>query len=406
MNTQLSGPKHARADVGRAHRGRSLLAAAAASLVALTGLSGIALASDEDETTNPSTSTSSSQIGATEGAPPDETQPTGDAGTISSGTAGGASTAPEDSATAGTPGATADTDVPAAPEPTATTPTKAPASIQSSDLQVTPLAAGSNLSCDAQSVYSVLSDGTLRQVSIGTTTTVTSKAAWSGQSDYPKNGLAISAGGTAAYILARKESSGSSTRVAVAKYSPTTDSWAQVKPSNGFFNLNTEVGIVADAVDISSSSGAYYFGGYESRTRSDTILFHLWKMDTTTFSITKVGTVDTGLPSNLYSSPNGDMAFDAAGNLYIVRSGYSGTNANWIYWTNTTNIISVTSSALSSANGGPISSSSSTSKASALDSVNGIAFAADGSVYMGNETSLSEFNPSTWAKIKDVTPPT
>lgn len=44
MNTQLPGPKHARADIGRAHRGRALLAAAAASLVALTGLGGMALA--------------------------------------------------------------------------------------------------------------------------------------------------------------------------------------------------------------------------------------------------------------------------------------------------------------------------------------------------------------------------
>lgn len=136
MNTQLPGPRHARADVGRAHRGRSLLAAAAASFLALTGLSGIALASDEDETPTPSTSASSLQTNATEGTPPDETQPTGDAGTISSGTAGGASTATDESATLEAPAATADPEVEANSEAGETTPSKTPTSIQTRELQL------------------------------------------------------------------------------------------------------------------------------------------------------------------------------------------------------------------------------------------------------------------------------
>lgn len=139
MNTQLAGPKHARADVGRAHRGRSLLAAAAASLVALTGLSGIALASDEDETTTPSTSASSPQTGATEGALSDETQPAGDAGTVA-----GSSAAPEVPATVDALTATADPEVPGAPQSEATSPSKAAASVQARDVQIQPYASATS----------------------------------------------------------------------------------------------------------------------------------------------------------------------------------------------------------------------------------------------------------------------
>ncbi len=511
MNTQLPGPGHARADVGRTHRGRALLAAAAASLVALTGLSGVALASDEDETTNPSTSTSSLQTNATEGAPPDETQPTGDAGTISSGTAGDSSAATDESATLEAPAATADPEVEANSEAGETTPSKTPTSSQTRDAEITPLSAGpdgpgvttpyvywtvkdanstliggatftlqgprsksdnwgatytvtdcisspcsgldrdpdpgefqvtngfggltgmtasqrwqvtpastastwtyggaiyrfssddteqipgsgntpttspwtgsrysfgnfvavkrptptanAGLTCGTNTFYSVTSTGRLQSVVNGT---VTGLKQASGVTIF--NGLGIGSGGTTAYAYERS-STGTGGSVTMWFYD-TNSGWVSTGDT---YTPTANNSFVTGAVDL--KTGNYYFGGFSGTT------FYLYKWVPSTGEFSTVGTVDmTGAAGG-----NGDMAFDAAGDLYIVDSG------------TTTTVYSVTAATLAGASGAKLSASQSFSKTlKGLSGVNGMAFNTTGSMYLANGTTANEYDSTVWTQI-------
>ncbi|WP_438947272.1 hypothetical protein, partial [Tsukamurella conjunctivitidis] len=104
-------------------------------------------------------------------------------------------------------------------------------------------------------------------------------------------------------------------------------------------------------------------------------------------------------------SLNGDMAFDAAGNLYVVSStnpprggGNVSVNITMVKAVDIANAIKANNS------NATIPASNVSSKTIKADSgFNGIAFDSDGYVYVGNSTTLLKYDPTTWALVSTVT---
>ncbi|MET0933181.1 MAG: hypothetical protein ABWX56_05670 [Mycetocola sp.] len=106
-----------------------------------------------------------------------------------------------------------------------------------------------------------------------------------------------------------------------------------------------------------------------------------------------LGQVSTGTAAG----ENGDISFDAQGNLHIVQTAADSSNVG---------MFSVTRESLLAASGGTISSNatnrralSGTDTGAALTAVNGMAFSPTGTVYLGNGTSAYQFDPVTWVRV-------
>ncbi|MEK0244249.1 SpaH/EbpB family LPXTG-anchored major pilin [Bifidobacterium mongoliense] len=145
---------------------------------------------------------------------------------------------------------------------------------------------------------------------------------------------------------------------------------------------------------VSLSTGMYMFGAFGSEstggwTPVTTNYFYLYQWNPNTKVFTTLGKIETR-----NNQGNGDMAFDSAGNLYIVGSGTGGTS-----------IYTVTAANLSAANGGVIPRSATKStNLSDINNVNGMAFDSDGTVYLGNTTKAIRYDPSTnpWTQLGEV----
>lgn len=106
-----------------------------------------------------------------------------------------------------------------------------------------------------------------------------------------------------------------------------------------------------------------------------------------------LGQVATGTTAG----ENGDVSFDAQGNLHIVQTAADSSNVG---------MFSVSRESLLAASGGTIPASATTRRAlsgtdtgAALTAVNGMAFSPTGTVYLGNGTSAYQFDPMTWARV-------
>ncbi len=229
--------------------------------------------------------------------------------------------------------------------------------------------------CSTGYVYSVASGGDLNEVNATTTPpTITTLGSWPRTSNV--NGVGIGANGDVVYALDRTGRSDLNT-AQVLKYTPATATWQTV----GFpYSTGLSGDLVAGAVDL--RTGNYLFGGFADGR------FYLYQFNTTTSGFSTLGYFDTGLTG----SGNGDMAFDAAGNLYVVASS-SGTVA----------IFTITAANLASANGGRIPAGKTTTVPTSAGAVNGIAFDADGTIYLGTTSTLYHYNPTTWALLGTTT---
>lgn len=239
--------------------------------------------------------------------------------------------------------------------------------------------ANAGLACGTGTFYSVTGAGTLQSIINGT---VKQLKTASNVSSF--NGLGIGSGGKTAYAYQRNGSDASITMWfydATSGWTSTGDTFTT--PSGNGNNY------VTGAVDL--KTGNYYFGGFSGTT------FYLYKWVPSTGAFSAVGTVNmVGAAGG-----NGDLAFDAAGNLYIVNSGA------------TTTVYSVTADTLANASGGQLSASKSFStKLTQLSNVNGMAFNTTGSMYLGNGSSSGTVNPSTavefdvtkWTEVSASTP--
>lgn len=230
------------------------------------------------------------------------------------------------------------------------------------------------LTCAPGTFYSIRDTGSLRQITNGT---VTNPGIDLGDGN-SWNGLGIGVDGTVWGYLRSADLEDAT----VYRYDPATGTSTRVVGP-----YETAGGLVAGAVDLRTDD--YYFGGWT--TSGGTRYFSLYKVAAGGSTVTYVGRFND---VDARGSANGDMAFDAQGNLYVVRSGDS------------TTIFTVSRATLESATGGTLTRTYTTpgSGSGMLSNVNGIAFDSDGTVYLGNGTTAARYNPATWTRIgSDIT---
>lgn len=240
--------------------------------------------------------------------------------------------------------------------------------------------------CTAGNVYGLNGDtAQIQQVAPGgAITPLGSPAATTTSDGY--NGLGIGYGGSPVYAYSRSDSTAT-----VMKYDTTTGQWSSTGKSNANDGGGT-VTFVTGAVNL--QTGTYMFGGFGSagswpNTRT---VFRFWEYKPATDSVAFKGFVE--IEAGTANTNNGDMAFDAAGNLFIVRN--TGTS---------TNVFSVTAANLAAATGSTTTAipSSPSQAVSTMSGVNGIAFDSDGKGYLSSNTTVRRYDMPGWTNGVDVT---
>ncbi|BAJ74177.1 predicted outer membrane protein [Microbacterium testaceum StLB037] len=230
-----------------------------------------------------------------------------------------------------------------------------------------PSGVSASLTCAPQTLYAVSSSGQMRRIANGAVSTV--GAAAQGITHF--NGLGIGADGKTALAFDR-----SSTLNTARIYYFDGSRW--VRTTDSYTNTSL-VSFVAGAIDL--STGDYYLGGFTSDSR-----FLLTRYVPSTGAFTLVGSINA--PTAGSGTMNGDMAFDARGNLYLVASNSS------------TTVLSVTAASLAAASGGLLPSSQSFSFTTAgFAEVNGVAFNNNGSMFLGSSDTVREYDTSTGTLI-------
>ncbi|WP_020424293.1 prealbumin-like fold domain-containing protein [Microbacterium yannicii] len=243
------------------------------------------------------------------------------------------------------------------------------------------------LACDTSHMYSVSPTGALVQGDIvaGTTAAV---GTWTGATS--ANALGVGAGGSIAYALER--SADGTDVTSVLKWTPAAGFQTIAGSAYTTVAGSTTIdgSIVAGAIDLSGTR--YYFGKFVNSQ------FYLWSFtesNPATSRFAFVGSFATGTAPN----GNGDLAFDARGNLYVI-------GAATVNNVSSAAIYTVSAQTLATAAGGTLAVAASTTKAlagtdasPAFGNVNGIAFSPRGTVYLSSTTSVYEFDASTWTRV-------
>ncbi|MEA5053262.1 MAG: SpaA isopeptide-forming pilin-related protein, partial [Propionicimonas sp.] len=229
--------------------------------------------------------------------------------------------------------------------------------------------------CSAGDIYAISAAGQLQQVAPGSTKLLGTSAGRTYM-----NGLGIGSGGGLVYALQRSNDSGTEQNGTVWQFDTTTGQWSSTGASTSDLGGNTGTNLIGGAVDL--STGLYYFGGFTSNGN-----FKVYEYNPSANPRIKLkATVQT----TATSSANGDIAFDAAGNFYIVHG--SG-NQSIVY--------SVTRDAFQGANGGTISSSATNSFNTSSD-VNGVAFDSSGKGFLGSASTLRSYDQPNWSNGTNV----
>ncbi len=252
--------------------------------------------------------------------------------------------------------------------------------------------------CTAGYVYGVSATGQMQQIAPGGAVTSLGNAA-SNVSSF--NGLGIGSAGGPVYAYERTNDAQT---VTMYSYNPATGAWANTNDTydttlvgNGGYSGS----LVAGAINLSNDR--YLFGGFQTTSEwvstgrftgyyQYTQVFKIWEYNpgaTPRFSYK--GYVETYSGTSQPGSANGDMAFDASGNLFVVR----GSGA-------TTTVFSVTAANLDAASGGQLSTSDSRS-VTTMSNVNGVAFDASGKAYLGSSGEIRSYDMPGWSNATTVT---
>lgn len=259
-------------------------------------------------------------------------------------------------------------------------------------------AASTDFVCERGYVYSMgQPDGIIREIAPdGTVTPV--GGAWAGTN---LNSLAIDRGGAHAYAVERfSDVYNNANTVAARGYDAATGAFtnlsqAQTLPELTGGDHNTRGSIVAGAVDL--KTGTYMIGGFAAELvgwNQYEIVFVVYRFvpePPANGTFVKLGVIRTGETfrrNAVKPARNGDMAFDNEGNLFFLRSG-----------TDDLNIFSVSAEELENATGGDLRASATPVAQKALTNVNGIAFDADGTVYLGDYNRVERYDPITWEHL-------
>lgn len=231
--------------------------------------------------------------------------------------------------------------------------------------------------CTPGQIYGVTEGGQLRAISPSGTVTNLGTAA-SGVDAF--NDLGIGSGGSLVYAVERSSTSGTSQNATVWQYNTTTGTWASTGYSTSSLGGNTGTNMVGGAVDL--KTGLFYFGGFTSSGD-----FKVYEYNPSGSPRIKLkGTIVTASTS----SANGDIAFNANGDLFVVHG-----NGNQ------TTVYSVTAANLAAATGGNITSSQSAT-VETLNNVNGVAFDSSGRAYLGTGSELRSYAMPNWSDEKKV----
>lgn len=302
--------------------------------------------------------------------------------------------APEPTPTPSSTGAPEESAEPT-PSPAAPEPSPKP----SAERLVQPmLGAPSVFQCNAGDTYTVRGidvinaplSGEVRRISPTGQQTLVGK--WDFPDGYTRsaNALGIGRAGQVAYSIAQYGTD--LTGMRIGTYTP-GGGWtvSSLMKAPGFPADQT---IVAGAVDL--VTGNFLFGAYSRTSDTDTWKFYLWSYNPATKVISALGNFDTKLT---LKPANGDMAFDANGNLYVVMGP-----------TKQVAVFSVTAKTISDAQASGRNDPSYRFPASAtavrsteMDVVTGISFNADGTVMLAAGNAMERYDPSTWTKISQVT---
>ncbi|MCR8670917.1 hypothetical protein [Agrococcus sp. HG114] len=234
---------------------------------------------------------------------------------------------------------------------------------------IAPMAAA--LTCRPGDVFSVSVDGSLNYIvpsgnSVAVTSIIPPSATRTGV-----DGLALMPNASAAYAF--QTSADGIANILV--YQSGAADWANV-PS-GFLDGSSQR-LVAGA--INPTDGGYYVGGFHAAANKR-LVFNLYRVDVSSGAVASVGWAEAGTDT---AALNGDMAFDGAGNLYIIR----GTQAIDRYV--------ITAQEL--AGGGEMSAQMTPGAATGQPGGSGLAFDDSGAVFISNATHLRGYNPQTWSQ--------
>lgn len=239
--------------------------------------------------------------------------------------------------------------------------------------------------CDPNHFYSVTENGALVQGDVVTGAVSQLRAGADGVTGI--NALAVAPNGTAAWGLSRTTDT---TDVAyVAKMLPDGSSsvpggaWTTVDKDG----VEVPGGIVAGAIDL--ESGRYLFGKFNAGS------FYLFSFAEATRTYAFVGSFPTGSAA----VGNGDMAFDAKGNLSVLGAASNGGSSSaTIYTITKQNLASPVNGVL--AVGASVTAALTGADAGGFPNVNGLAFSPRGTVYLSNASGTHEFDPTTWKRIE------
>ncbi|WP_143103030.1 prealbumin-like fold domain-containing protein [Agrococcus baldri] len=191
------------------------------------------------------------------------------------------------------------------------------------------------------------------------------------------NALGIGPGGTSMFVAER---TGNAYGVQAIHTYSVASGWQRVT----FSAVASGTVVVGGATNL--MDGRYYFGGY--RQVGNSTFFDVWVFDPQSNARPVLrGTVS--VPLNATS--NGDIAFDAAGNLFMLQNQQS---------TATTRIYTIPASILTA---GDAMVAQTVSSFTGIRDVNGFAFEADGHSYLSNGTDVRIYDPSSGLQPGAVT---
>jgi uncharacterized repeat protein (TIGR01451 family) len=255
------------------------------------------------------------------------------------------------------------------------------------------------LSCNGSTIYSVErgssagSTGTLNALTASTVggASVTATAVSPIPAGGDVNALGITRGGTAAYVINQTTTAPNSE--VIHHYDALTGTWNTFTGSS-----NVSGRFVAAAVD--PVNGIYYYASFAPGTASTPPTATIYGFNTITNTAIPgvIGTMALG-DGNSALAQNGDIAFDAAGNMYLLSS--NAVNA-------AINIVRGPVPTTGSAGGVRLTSTLLTKFASTAEYV-GIAFDNVGNLFVEDFTSsnvsqITKLNPNNGATVAGPTP--
>lgn len=235
------------------------------------------------------------------------------------------------------------------------------------------------LTCEAGYIYGVSAASQLQQLDNSTGTSATRTAIGTALNLVGRdfNSIGVDGTGTMVYGLSRSGTDPADGKVyRFNRTGATTGSWLAISSQTNDIS-SSGFALIAGGVSL---DGTYYAGGFANGNTSGTGYeagqFRLWGLNATGTGMESKGYLKTRVQGTGYD--NGDLAFDAQGNMYVVRS--TGSQVM---------IVRVSASDLATA-----TSTSALDVEVVLDwtslsaAVNGVAFDARGRLYLGTDTNL------------------